>query len=50
MTSPLSVKRTCPWCGDADIYAVSDAAVQRALAAHLESCTGPEPQHVEPSA
>jgi hypothetical protein len=47
MTSPLSAKRTCPWCGDAEIYAVSDAAVLRALTAHLESCTGPESQHVE---
>ncbi|HET6501423.1 MAG TPA: hypothetical protein VFG87_11740 [Amycolatopsis sp.] len=34
-------KRTCPWCGDARVYAFGEEAVRRALANHLRDCAGP---------
>jgi hypothetical protein len=33
-------KRTCPWCGVTDVYAVNDERLTIALTDHLKDCDG----------
>jgi hypothetical protein len=42
-----TIIRTCPWCADATVVALSEEGVVRALARHLEHCPG-EPDAEQP--
>lgn len=48
-TNPM-IRRTCPWCGVANVYAFTDEGVLRALTTHLETCEtdqpSPEPEQL----
>jgi hypothetical protein len=37
--TPL-LRRTCPWCASARVIAFGEEGLVRALARHLETCTG----------
>jgi hypothetical protein len=43
MNPMASLKRTCPWCGDAHVYAFTQETLERALADHLKYCQGGGP-------
>ncbi len=49
MSPKASLKRTCPWCGAAHVYAFTWETLERALANHLKECQGDGSEQATPS-